>query len=345
MSDMKLKVGYLILAHEGSDGLMRMLRILGTGHSRIAIHLDASVEAAERSQTLSQARQQAEIEEVDAICCKWGSWSLVEATLRGVRHLLSSGDEVSHIVLLSGSHFPLRPPAELESFLAQHADKDFIEHHDARKHNWVKKGEGLERFNYRFPINQREHPRLFSVMTAIQRSLGLKRKMPAGLQPYLGSQWWCLRRETCRLMLKRLSDEPSIERFFKQAWIPDECFFQSLAADVCSESEIINTAFVHHTLTPVGRPYVFYNDHVDELMRRQAHFFVRKISPGATQLLEKLEATILKRQQSNTPADTDPSSLEAQNDELSNRIEQQCDPDHQSQYATSPVRWLAGSRR
>jgi hypothetical protein len=38
-----------------------------------------------------------------------------------------------------------------------------------------------------------------------------------------------------------------------------------------------------HHLTPTGRPYVFYNDHLP-LLRRIPHFFIRKISPVASDL-------------------------------------------------------------
>ena len=110
---MSSKVGYLILAHGAGDCLMRSLRILGKGNSRIALHLDASMPEPERREIFKQASVHGEVEEVEPIACKWGGWSLNEAALNGIRHLLDQGDEISHIVLLSGSHFPIKPPARL----------------------------------------------------------------------------------------------------------------------------------------------------------------------------------------------------------------------------------------
>lgn len=317
---MSSKIGYLILAHEASDCLMRSMRILGRGNSRIALHLDASMTVSERREVFKKATAHGQVEEVEPIACKWGDWSLNEATLNGIRHLLDQGDEVSHIVLLSGSHFPIKPPVRLEEFLSEYPDKDFIEHHDSRCHNWVKRGEGLERFNFYFPINQREHPRAFNVLTGIQRKLGIQRRMPAGVNPNLGSQWWCLRKDTCNELLKRLDYDPSIERYFRMTWIPDECFFQSMVPAIRPRENIVNTAFVLHALNGFGRPYVFYQDHTDHLINGTSHFFARKISGESTELLNRLEANCVDDAESRDLHPVLPHELPSDNDMLSRHL-------------------------
>lgn len=289
MPESPVKIGYLILAHHNSWHIGRMVRILSGGDSRIVLHLDASVKGQQRADFLAEVRECGEVEEAKPVKCRWGDWSLVAATLSGLKKFRDGGDQISHIILLSGTHFPIRSPRELEAFLDNYPDTDFIEAQDAETKTWVRSGPNLERFQYFYPIDFQAHRRWYELVFALQKKIGVKRSLPEGLRPHLGSQWWCLRFSTCVRILDFLHSHPKVIRYFKSTWIPDESFFQTLVANLCKQEEVTNGPFVLHALTPQGRPYVFHNDHQTFLTGKRHHFFMRKISPWAEDLYRVLE--------------------------------------------------------
>ncbi|MFK5922830.1 MAG: beta-1,6-N-acetylglucosaminyltransferase [Verrucomicrobiota bacterium] len=320
MQDSTIKIGYLILAHNNCGQIARMVRILKQGNSRIVLHLDGSVRGQKRSDFLSHVRTGGEFEEARAVTCQWADWSLVAATLSGIEKFRDGGDPVSHVVLLSGSHFPIRPPGELEIFLDRNSGLDFIETCDAQENRWVKDGPNLERFQYFYPLNFRGERRGFDVLLSLQKKMGVKRSLPDKLRPHLGSQWWCLRFSTCDRIFEFLKGHPRVKRYFKSTWIPDESFFQTLVANLIDEEEVANMPFVLHALTPRGRPYVFHNDHEPFLVGKRHHFFARKVSPQAETLFQALEDRI-SRSDDRANIATNPALLDAENAKFSSKVE------------------------
>jgi hypothetical protein len=57
------------------------------------------------------------------------------------------------------------------------------------------------------------------------------RKMPAGLQPYGGSQWWTLSREAILYISEFIDRLPSFVSFSKRSFIPDESFIQTIVSN------------------------------------------------------------------------------------------------------------------
>ncbi len=297
-----------------------MVRILSSGNSRIVLHLDASVKGLERIDYLSRVRENGKVEEAEAIICQWADWSLVAATLSGLEKFQDGGDPVSHVALLSGSHFPIRSPLELETFLSEYSNFDFIETCDAQENTWVKDGPNLERFQYFYPLNFRGERRGFDFLLSLQKKMGVKRSLPEKLRPHLGSQWWCLRFSTCERIFEFLKDHPRVKRYFKSTWIPDESFFQTLVANLIDEEEVVNMPFVLYALTPRGRPYVFHNDREPFLVGKRHHFFARKVSPQAGTLFQALEDRT-SRSDDRVTTDTTPAALDAENVEFANKVE------------------------
>jgi hypothetical protein len=140
----------------------------------------------------------------------------------------------------------------------------------------------MERFTLRFPFSWRRNRFLFDRYVRLQRRLRMKRKVPPGLAPHMGSQWWCLSRRTLSAILSN-PDRQEYERYFRKVWIPDESYFQTLARRFSSRIE-------SHSLTLSrfdcqGRPHVLYDDHL-HLLRRSNCFVARKIWPHADLLYD-----------------------------------------------------------
>ena len=105
----------------------------------------------------------------------------------------------------------------------------------------------------------------------------------------IGSQWWCLRRQTVEAVLNTIDTRPDILRFFRTTWIPDETFFQSLVRHVVPGAEVENRTPTFLMFSDYGMPVTFYNDHYD-LLVGQDGFFARKVSPEAKGLKHRLGA-------------------------------------------------------
>ena len=285
-----MRLAFLVLAHDQPDNLVRLAAQLAAEDDLVVIHWDSKnafnitrhlreTLPAQVSHNLRYARR---------VHVEWGGWSMVEATLACLEEVQAEQIPVDYVILLSGADYPIRPLAHLKAFLAADPTREYMEFVDPEADPWVIQGLSRERYEYRHWVNWRRHPKLFNWLWKQQRALGLKRAMPAGLKAYFGSQWWALTWGTAREILARAST-PEIAGFFKTTWVPDEMFFQTMAAAIVPLEKIGPFGLTFYHFTPQGRPIVFYNDHF-EFLSRQEFFFVRKISPHAEGLRNALDA-------------------------------------------------------
>lgn len=56
----------------------------------------------------------------------WGGFGIVSATIEGMRQIISEQADCSHITLLSGADYPIKPLHEFEKFLLGNKDSSFI---------------------------------------------------------------------------------------------------------------------------------------------------------------------------------------------------------------------------
>ncbi len=280
-------IGVIILAHNQLERVEALARYLADQSCAIVLHIDKSADG-KAVAVLQDALK--DIENV-AFCerhrCEWGRFSLVEAALTGSELMLRQFPEVEHVALISGSCLPVRPIAELSSFLRDNPDTDFIESVLAEQDGWVKDGLSAERFTLYFPFSWQKQRWLFDRFVDLQRKLGICRKMPTGLAPHIGLQWWCLSEST---LAKILGDEnlPEIKRFFKLTWIPDESFFQTMARK--HGKKVVSKPLTFVKFDSQGKPFIFYDDHLPLLQQVDA-FFARKIWPGAEMLYREMLAS------------------------------------------------------
>lgn len=275
-------VGFIMLCHTALDRAAAVARHWARAGAPVVVHVDRRVPQDQF------AAMQAACADVPAIGfsrrypCEWGTFGLVRATQAAAEQMLAYHPEVRHCFLVSGSCLPLRPLRELQTYLASHPDTDFIESVTTSDVGWTVGGLDTERFTLRFPFSWRRNRRLFDAYTRLQRRLGVRRHIPLGLVPHLGSQWWCLTRRTLSAILND-PNRPVYDRYFRRVWIPDESYFQTLARLHSSriESRPLTLAKFDHE----GKPHVFYDDHL-QLLRRSDCFVARKIWPGADRLYD-----------------------------------------------------------
>ena len=194
--------------------------------------------------------------------------------------LLREFPEVRHVFLASGSCLPLRPVQELKDYLAERPLTNFIESVTTEDVPWTVGGLDEERFFMRFPFSWKKQRRLFDWYVRFQRGWGLRRRVPDGLTPHLGSQWWCLTRQTLTAILED-PDRPMHDAYFSKVWIPDESYYQTLVR--LYSTNIESRSLTLSKFDFQGKPHIFYDDHM-QLLRRSDCFVARKIWPHAEKL-------------------------------------------------------------
>lgn len=277
-----MTVGIVMLVHADFDRAAQIARHWVDGGCPVVIHIDKKVSDAKVSSFKATLADIDEIKFSERHKCEWGMWGLVAATQDASELLLQSFPNVRHVYLSSGSCIPLRPVQELVAYLDAHADTDFIESATIEDVTWTVDGLEEERFTLRFPFSWRKQRRLFDRYVSLQRRLRVKRKLPFKMQPHIGSQWWCLTRETLEGVLK----DPlrgKYDKFFSRVWIPDESYFQTLSRT--HSRKIESRSLTLSKFDFQGKPHIFYDDHL-QLLRRSDCFVARKIWSGADKLYE-----------------------------------------------------------
>lgn len=274
------------MVHDNAPKISEFASLLsGLGHA-VFIHLDGSVVGPAREKYIAAVSEVApQVSFVKEVRCEWGSWSLVQGTLNLVNAVVASGKPFTHVQLLSGADLPTQNISYFGEFLMRNPDSDFIESADISVSRWVVHGPEKERFQYYFPFNWRRQRKLFDIAFAIQGLLDVNRKIPCGIRPRMGSQWWTLRLSTCQKLVEFLGKHPEVCAYFKKVLIPDESFFQSVLPLLVDTREIVPRTLTLYHFSGYGKPHVFYDDHL-EMLLEQPFFFARKVSPVA-KILQK----------------------------------------------------------
>lgn len=277
-----MTVGIVMLVHTSLDRAEQVIRHWVAGGCPVVVHVDKIV-GDERYETfVARFDGLPNVRFSTRHRCEWGTWGLVAASQDASQLMLEAFPEVRHVYLASGSCLPLRPVSELVSYLAKRSRTDFIESATTADVPWTIGGLDEERFTLRFPFSWKRQRYFFDRYVALQRWLGVKRKIPDGLVPHMGSQWWCLTRQTLSAILQDPERE-TYDRYFSKVWIPDESYYQTLAR--LYSTHIESRSLTLSKFDFQGKPHIFYDDHL-QLLRRSDCFVARKIWPQANKLYE-----------------------------------------------------------
>jgi hypothetical protein len=270
-------LGVVLLCHTAFDRAAQVARHWSAAGCPVVIHLDRRVPEADRAGLAAALADLPSVRFSARVACEWGTFSLVQATINAATQMLAEFPEVRHVYLASGSCVPIRPVKHLQEFLAAHPETDFIESVTTADVGWTVGGLNKERFTLRFPFSWKRQRALFDGYVRLQRKVGFERKIPNGLVPHLGSQWWCLTRRSLEQILSH-PDRQVHDRYFRRVWIPDESYFQTLIRQVSTRVESRSLTLSKFDFQ--GRPHLFYDDHL-HLLRQSEAFVARKIWPEA----------------------------------------------------------------
>ena len=220
-------VGIIMLVHTAFERAEQVARHWNASGCPVVIHVDEAVSRKAFATCKTKLSDLQDIRFSSRHRCEWGTWGIVAVTQEASEQMLESFPDVRHVYLASGSCLPLRPVEELIDYLAERPNTDFIESATTADVPWTVGGLDEERFTLRFPFSWKRHRILFDGYVKLQRRLRFSRKMPNGITPHMGSQWWCLTRQTLSSILED-PDRKLYDRYFRRVWIPDESYFQTL---------------------------------------------------------------------------------------------------------------------
>jgi hypothetical protein len=293
-----MTVGIVMLVHTALGRAEQVARHWSAAGCPVVIHVDVNTPDAAFTRFRKALSDNPRILFCRRHPCEWGTWGIVAASQTASEMMLERFADVGHVYLASGSCLPLRPVQELIDYLAAVPRTDFIESATTADVPWTVGGLDEERFTMRFPFSWKRRRWLFDLAVDVQRRLRLRRRVPGGLVPHMGSQWWCLTRQTLSAILQD-PDRHVYDRYFRHVWIPDESYFQTLAR--LYSSNIESRSLTLSKFDFQGKPHIFYDDHL-QLLRRSDCFVARKIWPYADRLYEAFltsEAGALKRTEPN----------------------------------------------
>jgi uncharacterized protein DUF5927/core-2/I-Branching enzyme len=277
-----MSVGIVMLVHNAFDRAEQVARHWAAAGCPVVIHIDKAVPRRAHDAFVAALSDLKDVHFSPRKRCEWGTWGIVAASQGAAELMLSRFPKVRHVYLASGSCLPLRPVQELIDYLEDRPQTDFIESATTADVPWTVGGLDEERFTLRFPFSWRRNRYLFDRAVEMQRLLRLKRRMPRGIVPHMGSQWWCLTRRTLSAILQD-PDRPTYDKFFRHVWIPDESYFQTLTR--LYSSKIESRSLTLSKFDFQGKPHIFYDDHL-QLLRRSDCFVARKIWPHADRLYQ-----------------------------------------------------------
>ena len=283
------RIAFILLCHKNPAAIVTQATQLTAAGDYVAIHFDGSASADDY-----KAIQQGLAENPNVVFakrrikCGWGEWSLVQATLNTVEAATDAFARATHFYMVSGDCMPIKSARFAHQMLDDN-DVDYIESYDFFDSNWIKTGFREERLIYRHFFNERTQKFRFYAALGLQQKMGITRNIPQDIQVMIGSQWWCLRRQTVEAVLAFAKERRDVMRFFKTTWIPDETFFQTVVRHLVPGREIENRTLTFLMFSDYGMPITFYNDHFD-LLLGQNGLFARKISVEAESLRQELGA-------------------------------------------------------
>jgi len=220
------QIAYLILAHADPHHFGKLVTALGN-KCDIYVHVDKSSDIL----PFRSIVQNDNVTFIDKrIRVSWAGISVIDALVELMKQAIQKKEKYTHLVMLSGSCYPIKRVDEIERIYLDNPHKEFIkfinmtespEHYLRHiKKKWFK--EPFLKSNGKF---------LRTIDKIIRRSLnivGLKNKWDDKIIPYFGSTWCALSVNCCQYILEYQLNNPWFKVMNYFTFSPDEHYFHTI---------------------------------------------------------------------------------------------------------------------
>ncbi|MBV8098319.1 MAG: hypothetical protein JOZ31_04095 [Verrucomicrobia bacterium] len=296
-----MKIAYLILAHNNPGRLARFIRALATQNNTIFIHIDKKADIRPflkiRAENIHVTPKRVPV--------YWGDFSTTEAILLLINAAMAMPELYDYLVLISGSDYPVRTPAQQEAYFLKNRGSEFI--------NMVMMPSKAASKSLSWLTDYRPRPGLKGKLSAQLRRVLAKAGIISrgrdyktyfgGLTPYAGSTWWALTHDACAYIQNFVARHPRMMKFYANTTLSDEMVFQTILGNSYFKDKVRGN--LTYTDWSLGGPHpsnieMRHVDRIrsekiltaDDVYGRGELFFVRKIrDPEVVDHLERFLQT------------------------------------------------------
>lgn len=283
----------LILAHKNIQQVVELSRNLNSNFN-VYIHFDKKMTLDDNCLKILENENIRYISQEDV---KWGSWSIVRATIALMNLALSDKDN-RYFHLISGQDWPIINSQEIYDFF-EDKNSIYMERYSADR---VKKSHeeiiNWQKYYYYYDvINRRKlYGKIFHRLTMkLQGLLKINKfkKLKINLDIYAGSQWGSLPRDAVEFVLDYLDSHENVSKMFETGFCSDEFWLPTIlmnSSKFKDRYENYNYHFIKWTKQHGSYPAILDENNFIELRQSDA-FFARKFDADISRkLIEKLES-------------------------------------------------------
>jgi hypothetical protein len=275
-------LAYVISAYKNLDQVVRLAHRLSVEPSTVFVHVDKKTDVREYERFAAALTGLPAVHLLERHTCHWGGFGHVRATLKGINALLEADAEFSHVVLLTGQDYPIKPLSTIERFFDERGESSFMSYNPLPSEWWSPRG-GLDRIEHWHWRTRRAHIRL-----------PVKRAFPAGLEPFGGGAYWMLSRTCTEYVARVVVHRPDVVRFFRHVDIPDELFFQTIVLNSQYADSVVNDNLRYIDWTRGPRPAVLDAGDLPAL-RESPKLFARKFDVNHdAEVLDLIDSDLLR---------------------------------------------------
>lgn len=276
---------YILLAHREPELVLRLVSRLAGTDTAFFIHVDRNAADAVAAGIAERVGSLPNVRLMTRRRVRWAGFSLVQVALDGLAAVEDSGMDPDQTVLISGQHYPIKPPEEISERLSD-PGVAFMQHSPLPNREWWPDAPdgGLERFRRVYmPVPRR----------GLQPLPLLRRKLPGAYKPYGGSQFWSLGRAHRRHVLEVTDSDPGLMRAFRHSRACDEVFFQTILLSSPLRESVVNDHLLYVEWLPgANSPCLLTASHFPAISRSAA-LFARKFESAGDEVLEMIDRELI----------------------------------------------------
>lgn len=281
MQTSDISIAYMLLVHKNPDQVNKFIeQIIKHEHSDVYVHIDKKSVHFMIDKIMKHPRVYIL---QDSVSGSWGDISLVDATIKLINAVVDSERKYEFLCLRSGQDMIVKEG--YEKYLTENKERNFITVSKIDKSNSY-----AACVNIRWPKCTRRlydnmHPfRLLRSLLKYMYYYGFnlfpnKNKLPESFSIYDGSQWFTISMSFGKYIINYLHKNQWYYDAFKDALVPDTCFFQTLIKNSPFSNTVININHVYmrwgSTIKDNNHPVTLTTDDINGIEATD-NYFARK---------------------------------------------------------------------